>query len=67
MGKLPPVNEEFGWTKVPKNRSGSRVGIIGGGPAGSLFALYLLHYAGEKGIHPKVTIYNLRNFDEPGS
>ena len=49
-----------------KLESGSRVGIIGGGPAGSLFALYLLHYGGEKGIHPKVTIYNLRNFDEPG-
>ena len=49
----------------PRIESGSRVGIIGGGPAGSLFALYLLHYAGENGTHPKVTLYNQRNFNEP--
>lgn len=49
-----------------KIRTGPRVGIIGGGPAGSLFALYLLHYSEEKGIHPETTIYQQRNFDEPG-
>ena len=47
-------------------RTGSRVAIIGGGPAGSLFAIYLLHYAEEKGFHPEITIYHQRNFDELG-
>ena len=46
--------------------TGSKVAIIGGGPAGSLFALYLLHYAGERGTYPEITIYQQRIFDEPG-
>ena len=46
---------------------GSRVAIIGGGPAGSLFAMYLLHYAEEKGLYPEITIYHQRNYDELGS
>ncbi len=46
--------------------TGSEVAIIGGGPAGSFFALYLLHYARERGMRPEVTIYQQRNFDEPG-
>jgi NADH dehydrogenase len=49
-----------------KIETGSKVGIIGGGPAGSFFALYLLHYAIERGIHPEITIYQQRNFDELG-
>jgi NADH dehydrogenase len=47
-------------------RTGSNVAIIGGGPAGCFFALYLLHYAMERGIQPEVTIYEQRNFDESG-
>jgi flavin-dependent dehydrogenase len=46
--------------------SGSKVAIIGGGPAGSFFALYLLSYAKERGIQPDITIYEERNFDELG-
>ena len=46
--------------------TGSKVAIIGGGPAGCFFALYLMHYAKEKGIHPDITIYEQRNFDELG-
>lgn len=46
--------------------TGSKVAVVGGGPAGSLFAMYLLHYASEKGVHPEITIYQRRNFDEPG-
>lgn len=53
--------------KEPGNiKTGSKVAIIGGGPAGSFFALYLLHYARERGIRPEVTIYQERNFDELG-
>ncbi len=49
-----------------KINTGSRVAIIGGGPAGSFVALYLLHYAGERGIHPEITIYQQRDFNKLG-
>jgi flavin-dependent dehydrogenase len=42
------------------------VAVVGGGPAGSLFALYFLHYAGERGIHPEITLYQQRDFDKLG-
>jgi NADH dehydrogenase len=45
--------------------TGSRVAVIGGGPAGSFFALYLLRYAEEKNILPDITIYQ-GAIDEPG-
>jgi len=40
---------------------GSRICIIGGGPAGSLSALHLLHLARQKGIHLDITIFEPRN------
>jgi NADH dehydrogenase len=46
--------------------TGSKVAIVGGGPAGSFFALYLLKYARELGIHPEITIYEPRNLTNPG-
>ncbi len=46
--------------------AGSRVAIVGGGPAGCFMALYLLHYAGESGIHPEITIYQQRDFNRLG-
>jgi NADH dehydrogenase len=49
-----------------KIETGSKVAIVGGGPAGSFFALYLLKYTKERGIRPEITIYEPRNFDEPG-
>ena len=49
-----------------KLETGSKVAIIGGGPAGCFFALYLLRYAAEKGVRPKITIYEQRNFNELG-
>ena len=52
--------------KEYKLETGSEVAVIGGGPAGSFFALYLLHYAAERGIHPKITIYQERHFNELG-
>ena len=50
-----------------KVETGSKIAIIGGGPAGSFFALYHLLYTREKGIRPIITIYQQRNFDELGS
>ncbi|MBI2848183.1 MAG: hypothetical protein HYX83_03310, partial [Chloroflexi bacterium] len=44
----------------------SRVAIVGGGPAGSFFALYLMHYARERGIQTDITIYQGRDFAELG-
>ena len=49
-----------------KIETGSKVAIIGGGPAGSCFALYLLRYAKEIGVHPEITVYETRDFDELG-
>ncbi len=46
--------------------TGSRVGVVGGGPAGSLFSLYLLRYAEERGFRPDVSIYQDRDFALPG-
>lgn len=46
--------------------NGTKIAIIGGGPAGSFFALYFLKYAKERGIQPELTIYQGRNFDELG-
>jgi NADH dehydrogenase len=46
--------------------NGSKVAIVGGGPAGSLFALYLLRYAGERNIRPAITLYEERKFKECG-
>src|SRR5512134_2477138 len=40
---------------------GSRICIIGGGPAGSLSALHLLHLARQKGIRLDITIFEPRN------
>jgi len=41
---------------------GSRVGIIGGGPAGSFFAYFLLHIAQRVGLDLRVDIYEARDF-----
>lgn len=46
--------------------NGSKVAVIGGGPAGVFFALYLLKYAREAAVRPEITIYEWRNFMEPG-
>ena len=43
-------------------QNGSRVCIIGGGPAGSFSALHLLKLAQEHGIHLDVLIFEPRDF-----
>jgi flavin-dependent dehydrogenase len=45
--------------------TGSRVGVIGGGPAGSLFSYFLLLMADRIGISLNVDIYEPRDFTQP--
>ncbi|MGE5221653.1 MAG: NAD(P)/FAD-dependent oxidoreductase [Omnitrophica WOR_2 bacterium] len=45
--------------------SGSRVAVIGGGPAGSFFSYFLLELAERVGIDLKVDIYEPRDFSLP--
>jgi len=46
--------------------NGAQVGIVGGGPAGSFFALHLLQYAADRGITLTITIFEGRDFDRAG-
>ena len=45
---------------------GSRVAVIGGGPAGSLSAYFLLTFASRVGLDLKVDIFEPRDFTQPG-
>ncbi|MBI4330274.1 MAG: hypothetical protein HY673_03205 [Chloroflexi bacterium] len=49
-----------------KLESGSRVGIVGGGPAGSFFAMFLLRYAAASNLRLDVTIFEHRSFTSSG-
>ncbi|MBI3193363.1 MAG: hypothetical protein HYZ34_02725 [Ignavibacteriae bacterium] len=46
--------------------SGSTVGVVGGGPAGSLCAYFLLKFAQRVGMDIQVDIYEPRNYTVPG-
>src|SRR6266542_660475 len=46
--------------------NGSRVAVIGGGPAGSLSAYFLLSFARRMGLDLWVDIYEPRDFSKPG-
>ena len=43
---------------------GSRVGVIGGGPAGSYFTYFLLSMAEMMGIELQVDVYEPRDFNK---
>jgi flavin-dependent dehydrogenase len=45
---------------------GSRVGVIGGGPAGSFFAYFLLETAERAGLDVDVDVFEARDFTRPG-
>ncbi|MFC1592626.1 cyclic nucleotide-binding domain-containing protein [Chloroflexota bacterium] len=45
---------------------GSRIGVIGGGPAGSLFSYFILQMAQRIGMHLLVDIYERRDFNSLG-
>ncbi len=49
-----------------KLEEGSRVAVVGGGPAGSFFALHLLEFARQAGLGLKVTLYEPKRFDACG-
>lgn len=49
-----------------KLKSGDRIGIVGGGPAGSFFALFLSRYAATKNLELDITIYEQRSFTQSG-
>jgi len=57
---------------VFKNRSldrlssGAHIAVIGGGPAGSFFALFVLHHARQAGLDLRVTLFEPRDFTRPG-
>ena len=46
--------------------SGSRVAVIGGGPAGSFFSYFLLTMADQAGLDIEVDVYEPRDFSQPG-
>ena len=52
--------------EILRLKNGSRIAVIGGGPAGSFFALYMLRYASLFGIRPDITIYQARDFSRLG-
>lgn len=45
---------------------GSQVGVIGGGPAGSFFSIFLIDMAERMGLDIKVDIYEPRDYTKPG-
>ena len=50
----------------PRLEDGSRVAVIGGGPAGSFFSYFLLEMAGHIGLDIGVDIYDPKNFAGSG-
>ncbi len=55
-------------TSLPDFRlnDGSRVAVIGGGPAGSFFTYFLLSMAERSGVDIGIDVYEPRDFSKPG-
>jgi flavin-dependent dehydrogenase len=47
-------------------RQGTRVGVVGGGPAGAFFSSFLLEMAQNVGVDIDLDIYEPRDFSRPG-
>ncbi len=47
-------------------RNGSKIAIIGGGPAGSFFAYFASRYAVEMGIDVSIKIFDRKSFCQRG-
>ena len=52
--------------QAPKLTDGSRVGVIGGGPAGSFFSYFLLEMARRMGLQLELDVYEPRDFTVSG-
>ncbi|MGE5188610.1 MAG: cyclic nucleotide-binding domain-containing protein [Gemmatimonadota bacterium] len=61
----PPADSPAGSAALRLD-SGSRVAVVGGGPAGTIFTYFLYEMAGRLGIDLRVDIYEPRDFDKPG-
>jgi len=48
-------------------QDGSKIGVIGGGPAGSFFSFFALELALKKGINLEIDIYEPKDFNLKGS
>ena len=53
-------------TNHPVLEEGSRVGVVGGGPAGSFFAIFLLEMSHRAGFNVQVDIHEPRDFRQIG-
>lgn len=58
--------EKISSTRHGKLSTGSKVAVVGGGPAGSFFATCLLQRARERGLNVQVDVYEPRNFAASG-
>ena len=65
LGQRPKVRRSS-QRKGPQLASGSRVGVIGGGPAGSFFSYFLLQIAGRVGMDLELDLYEPREFFKVG-
>ncbi len=45
---------------------GSRIGVVGGGPAGSFFSFFAFDLAKRLGIHIEIDIYEIKDFTKTG-
>jgi flavin-dependent dehydrogenase len=67
MGKSELQNKKFiGNQSSLKLNDGSRVAVIGGGPAGTFFSIFLLDMAERAGLDISIDIYEPRDFLNPG-
>lgn len=46
--------------------NGSKIGVVGGGPAGSFFTLFAFDLAKRMGIHIEIDIYEIKDFTKTG-
>lgn len=47
-------------------QNGSRIGVVGGGPAGSFFSYFALELAEKAGLHIEIDIYEPKDFNRSG-
>jgi flavin-dependent dehydrogenase len=66
MTDPPPPHRATDGHAPMRLADGSRVAVIGGGPAGALFSYFLLEFAGRAGMRLAVDIYEPRDFSLPG-